>query len=456
MTTTDPRDIIANGSMSRLQWTVVAITIALNALDGFDVLSISFASPGIAKEWGMTPAGLGIVLSMELIGMALGSVFLGGVADKIGRRPTILGCLVVMTVGMLMATTVRGLVDLSIWRVITGLGIGGMLASINAVAAEFSNTHRRALSVSLMSIGYPVGAVLGGLVVAQLLRVNTDWRPIFYFGASVTALLIPVVYFVIPESVHWLARKQPVGALETINRALRRLGHATVNALPEISASVRSRSIAEIFQPGLVAITTIVTFAYFFHITTFYFIVKWIPKIVVDMGFAQSSAAGVLVWTNVGGATGGAVFGLLTLRFGLKPLTIVLLVLSTVMVTLFGRSPADLDRLGLICAMAGFCTNAGIVGLYAIIAQVFPTQVRAFGTGFTVGVGRGGSVLAPIIAGFLFNAGYALPTVAMTMAAGSLLAACVLILLKLGDRPAVPGQDRPVRTTPLPEPRPAR
>jgi MFS transporter, AAHS family, vanillate permease len=456
MTTTDPRDIIANGSMSRLQWAVVAITIALNALDGFDVLSISFASPGIAKEWGMTPAGLGIVLSMELIGMALGSVFLGGVADKIGRRPTILGCLVVMTVGMLMATTVRGLVDLSIWRVITGLGIGGMLASINAVAAEFSNTHRRALSVSLMSIGYPVGAVLGGLVVAQLLRVNSDWRPIFYFGASVTAVLIPVVYFVIPESVHWLARKQPVGALEKINSALRRMGHATVNALPEISASVRSQSIAEIFQPGLVAITTIVTLAYFFHITTFYFIVKWIPKIVVDMGFAQSSAAGVLVWTNVGGATGGAVFGLLTLRFGLKPLTIVLLVLSTVMVTLFGRSPADLDRLGLICAMAGFCTNAGIVGLYAIIAQVFPTQVRAFGTGFTVGVGRGGSVLAPIIAGFLFNAGYALPTVAMTMAAGSLLAACVLIMLKLGDRPAVPGQDRPMRTTPLPEPRPAR
>jgi MFS family permease len=205
-----------------------------------------------------------------------------------------------------------------------------------------------------------------------------------------------------------------------------------------------------------VAITTIVTLAYFFHITTFYFIVKWIPKIVVDMGFAQSSAAGVLVWTNVGGATGGAVFGLLTLRFGLKPLTITLLVLSTVMVTLFGRTPADLDRLALICAMAGFCTNAGIVGLYAIIAQVFPTQVRAFGTGFTVGVGRGGSVLAPILAGFLFNAGYALPVVALTMASGSLLAAAVLILLKLAERPEVPGQDRPMRPTPLPEPRPAR
>ena len=94
--------------MSRLQILVVGITIALNALDGFDVLSISFASPGIANEWGIDRAALGIVLSMELIGMAIGSIFLGGVADKIGRRPTILGCLVVMAVGMFMATTVSG------------------------------------------------------------------------------------------------------------------------------------------------------------------------------------------------------------------------------------------------------------------------------------------------------------------------------------------------------------
>ena len=186
MTTTDPRDIIANQSMSRLQWAIIALTVALNALDGFDVLSISFASPGIAQEWGIDRAALGIVLSMELIGMALGSVFLGGVADKIGRRPTILGCLMVMAVGMTMATTVHGLVDLSIWRIVTGLGIGGMLAAINAVAAEFSNTRRRDLSVSLMSIGYPLGAVVGGIVAAQLLRGN-DWRTVFYFGASVTA-----------------------------------------------------------------------------------------------------------------------------------------------------------------------------------------------------------------------------------------------------------------------------
>jgi MFS transporter, AAHS family, vanillate permease len=426
----DPRDVIATSPMSTLQIVVITITIALNALDGFDVLSISFASPGIAQEWGIDRAALGIVLSMELIGMAIGSILLGGVADAIGRRPTILGCLVVMAAGMLAATTAAGLVDLSAWRVVTGLGIGGMLAAINAVAAEFSNRRRRHLSVSLMSVGYPLGAVVGGLVAARLL-LGHDWRAVFYFGSAVTAVLVPVVFLFVPESVHWLTRKQPAGALEHVNRTMTRMGHPTVTLLPALAADARGKPLAGIFASGLVGSTVIVTLAYFFHITTFYFIVKWIPKIVVDLGFAPSAAAGVLVWTNVGGAAGGAIFGLLTQRYSVKALTIGVLIASTVMVTLFGRTPADLQRLSLICAIAGFCTNAGIVGLYAIIAQVFPTLVRASGTGFAIGVGRGGSVLAPIIAGFLFTAGFTLPVVATTLAFGSLIGAFVLILLKV-------------------------
>src|SRR5215831_14768970 len=127
----DPRDIMAKSPMRVMQILIVVITIGLNALDGFDVASISYASPGIAKEWGIDRGALGIVLSMELIGMALGSMFLGGVADKIGRRRTVLGCTVIMALGMFMVPTTHGLSELSIWRVVTGLGIGGMLAAIN-------------------------------------------------------------------------------------------------------------------------------------------------------------------------------------------------------------------------------------------------------------------------------------------------------------------------------------
>lgn len=416
--------------MSRLQLIAIAITIGLNALDGFDVLSISFASPGIAAEWGIDRAALGIVLSMELIGMALGSIFLGGVADKIGRRKTILGCLVTMTIGMFMASTVTSLIELSLWRVLTGIGIGGMLASINAVAAEFSNARRRHLSVSLMAIGYPIGAVLGGVIVARLLKTQ-DWRAVFHFGAAITAAFIPLVYVFVPESVHWLTRKQPVGALEQINRTLKRMGHAAVASLPVISEAVRKRSVADIFGSGLIAITVLVTTAYFFHITTFYFIIKWVPKIVVDLGFTPASAAGVLVWANVGGALGGATLGLLALRFDLKQLTIATMILSTVAVTIFGQTPSDLQRLSLICALAGFCTNAAIVGMYAIFAQAFPTHVRASGTGFAVGMGRGGSVLSPIVAGFLFQGGLELPSVAVMMSIGSLVAAGLIMMVTL-------------------------
>ena len=416
--------------MSVLQIIAVAITIGLNGLDGFDVLAISFASPGIAADWGINPAQLGFVLSMELIGMAVGSLVLGPLADKIGRRPLMLGCLVLMATGMFMATTVKGVYDLSAWRILTGLGIGGLLAAINAVAAEFSNLKRRHLSVSIMAIGYPVGAVLGGIVVSHLLKGQT-WRSVFYFGSICTVVFIPLVYAFVPESVHWLARKQPAGALDKINRILKRMRHPTVSSLPTISDDVRKRSAADLFAPGLIATTILVAIAYFFHVTTFYFVLKWVPKIVVNMGFPASSAAGVLVWANVGGAIGGAVLGLLTLRFNVKALTIGAMVLSTVAVTFFGRSPPDLQKLALACAIAGFFTNGAIVGMYAIFAQVFPTHVRAGGTGFGIGVGRGGSVLAPIIAGFLFNAGQPVPQVAMIMAVGSLCAAIVISFLKL-------------------------
>lgn len=427
---TDPRDTLDAAPMSRLQILAILITMALNGLDGFDVMSISFASPGIAADWGVSSATLGIVLSMELIGMALGSVLIGGLADKIGRRSTMLGCLVMMAIGMLGSTTSRDVVDLSIWRVITGLGIGGMLAAITAVAAEFANERRRSFCVSMMSIGYPIGSVIGGLIAARLLQ-SGDWRSVFQLGGIATMAFIPVVYFLIPESIPWLARKQPAGSLERINGILRRMGHDAIAALPSIQQEAPEHSKANIFSPGLIKTTLVITAAYFLHITTFYFVIKWVPKIVVDMGFAPSQAAGVLVWSSVGGALGGAAVGFLNHFIRLKPLTLAVMLGSTVLVVLFGNTSADLQRLGMLCFGAGFFINAGIVGLYAMFAQVFPTQARASGTGFAIGSGRGGAVLAPIIAGFLFQAGLGLPAVAGMMALGSLVGAGVLLMLNL-------------------------
>jgi benzoate transport len=427
--TPDPRTTLATTPMRLRQIAVIAIAVALNGLDGFDVLSISFASPGIAAEWGIGRAALGIVLPMEMVGMGLGSLLLGSVADRIGRRPLTLACLVAMSLGMFLASTARDLPTLCIWRVLTGLGIGGMLATTNALAAEFANDRQRTIAIAWTVVGYPLGAVILGWISSKLLATH-DWRVVFEFGAAMTAMMIPVVWFLVPESVHWLCRVQPRGALAKVNVALGKLGREPIEALPPLPAQASKVSIAALFSPGLAATTIFVTLAYFLHISTFYFILKWVPKIVVDMGFAASLAGTVLVWANVGGAIGGALFGWLATRVGLRPLTIVVMVLGGGMVIVFGNGHSDLANLSMVCAIAGFFTNAGIVGLYAMLARYFPTQVRATGTGFGIGVGRGGAALGPALAGFLFASGMGLQGVAIVMACGSFLAALTLLLFR--------------------------
>ncbi len=426
----DSKSTIEYGAMSVGQWLAVLVTVGLNAMDGFDVLSISFASPGIAKDWGVDKATLGWLLSMELVGMALGSVLLGGVADKIGRRPTILGCLFVMAVGMFGASLADGVTTLLVWRLLTGLGIGGMLASINAAAAELSSQRWRSLAVSLMVIGYPVGGVIGGTVVQRLLGGGT-WHDVFIFGGWITAAFIPLVWFLLPESVDFLDRQRKPGALEAINRILRRFGHETMAALSAETVESAQRSVMDIFKPAWIVATVLITLGYFAHVTSFYFIIKWVPKLVVDMGFAPKAAAGVLTWANVGGASGVALFGLIATRVSLKALTIVTLVGSSAMVVWFGRGSPDIAALSITVAAAGLFMNSAIAGYYLLFAKIFPTHVRATGTGFAIGVGRGGAMLAPVLAGYLLQAGFGLQAVATMMAMGSLLSAAALLVLKV-------------------------
>lgn len=431
--TADPGKLINERPMSAFQWRIVAIMVGLNALDGFDVLSISFASPGIADDWGINRAALGIVLSMELVGMALGSIILGPVADRIGRRGTIQSCLVLMTAGMAGAAIAGGIIDLALWRVLTGLGIGGMLAATNAAVAEAANARRRSLAVILMAAGYPVGTVIGGSIASLLLTVF-DWRAIFVFGACASLAFIPLVHFGAPESISFLAHRGGPRALERINRQLRKMGHGEVAALPQPTGPAKGGAIRDLFSPALARATILLTFAYFAHIMTFYFILKWIPKIVADMGFAASLAGSVLVWASVGGLAGSLLLGLLTARAPVRLLTIAAMGLSFLLVYLFGQGARTLDALSWTAALAGFATNAGVVGLYALIAQTFPTQLRASATGLVIGLGRGGSALAPAIAGFLFAGGYGLASVSLLMGLGSLLAAAALLFLRAGRR----------------------
>lgn len=419
--------ILDDVPMTRLQIAAVVLCVALNAIDGFDVLAISFAAPGIAAEWGISRGALGIVLAMELIGMAAGSVVLGSIADNLGRRPIILGCLVVMASGMYLASQATSVNALLATRFVTGVGIGGMLATTNAMVAEYSNARHRNFNVVLMATGYPVGIIIGGSL-ATILLAHFDWRAVFILGAAMTGVLLPAIWFLMPESISYLAQKKRPDALAQINRILTRMGHAVLEQLP--ASEEKSTGWRDLFSPQLARTTILLTTAYLAHIITFYFILKWIPNIVVDMEYSPASAGGILVWANVGGAVGSVLLGGLTHYFRLRSLIITALIGSIVMINVFGMGQVNLTSLAIVAGITGFFTNSAVVGLYAMLAQSYPTHLRAGGTGFVIGMGRAGAVLGPIIAGFLFEGEFSLTAVSFVMALGSLVAIFALMFLK--------------------------
>ena len=427
--TADIRTVIAVEPMRIGQIAVVGMCIALNALDGFDVLAISFAAPGIATEWGIDRAMLGVVLSMELFGMALGSVLIGNLADRIGRRPTIIACLVVMAIGMFGASQASSVAMLSAVRLFTGIGIGGMLSATSAMVAEFSNDRRRGLNMTLNIAGYSTGAILGGLVASSLLASSGDWRTVFVFGGAMTLVALPLAWFLLPESIESLVARRPANALQSLNRTLARLGRAPLADLPPPSLERAQPSLLNLFSPAYRTPTILLTLAYFAQITLFYYIQKWIPKIVVDMGFDAAQAGRVLVAANVGNLLGALSVGLASQRLPLRPLVGGAMLLGFVAIGVFGLGPRDLTTLSITVALAGFCVNAGVVGMYPLLAQTYPATLRASGIGFVIGIGRGGSAAGPLVAGALFAGGAGLLTVSLAMGLGGLVAATMIALL---------------------------
>jgi len=405
------------------QMIAVTLCFLLNALDGFDVLAITFAAPGIAKGWDIAPSAIGFIISIGLAGMVVGSLTLGQLADRIGRRRQILFSLIVMTVGMFASAMATSILMLSILRALTGLGLGAMLASINAMSAEFANRQRRDLSVSIMAAGYPVGGVVGGWVAAHLLRSH-GWESIFVFGGIATAAMIPLVLALLPESIGWLAASGRADALDRINAILRKLGHREGGQLARTSNSAVSAG--ALFGPEYRTTTIALILMYGAHMMTFYYALGWAPSLVASLGFNQSQASLVSVYMNLGGATGGFVLGFLAPRVGLKPMLLLGMAGAAVAVTAFGAVPANLVALQLAAVILGFLSNGSVVGLYALMARAYPTALRAGGTGVVIGFGRIGAAFGPLIAGQLLAWETGRTMTSAVLALGSLAAAIIL------------------------------
>ena len=409
--------------MSFAQWEVVLLCTLINMLDGYDVLVMSFAAASVASDWQLDPASLGLLLSAGLVGMGLGSIVLGSLADALGRKRLVHICLGTVTIGMILSAYAQSQLQLLALRFVTGVGIGGMLATLTALVSEYSNDKRRGICMGLLQSGYPLGALLGGMVAAQIIQL-ADWRSLFLFGGGLSAVLLPLVVIRLPESLDFLSRSGPFVEGDMKGRLLERFDlsepdHSMVEAMDQGAGSWRS-----CFTPSEVRINTLLLWScYLTLMFSFYFVVSWTPKLLVDAGLSTSQGISAGAILQAGGLIGGLVIGFLGSRYAVNKLTAWFFSLSVVLILVYGWADAELTTLMILAAMMGFFLIGAMIGLYTIGPALYDSKSRVTGVGLAIGVGRLGAIAAPFAGGLLLEADLDVSLIYAVFAAPLVLAA---------------------------------
>lgn len=393
------------GKITTIQIKVIVICWFINMLDGFDVLAIAYTAPSITEEWALAPEKLGVVLSAGLVGMALGAMFIAPLADRLGRRRIILWCLAIIGFSMMATASASSISLLISARIVTGLGVGGLLASLNTMVAEYSSDRRRSFAVSFLQSGYPIGALAGGLIAALLIPAF-GWQMVFIIGGASTLVMVVVVLLFLPESLHYLLEQRPKNALSQVNRILSRLGHRSISDLPQMLENSPPASIKEIFSPALKTNTLLLWLSFFMSMLTLYFLLLWTPQIIVNAGLPKEQGILVGAMLNGGGLIGMLLLGYFAERFGLHRLIIGFFLMAALTMVAFALVDASATVLLLLAFALGFFAVGGMIGLYSVAADLYPTSLRNTGLGWGIGIGRLGAILGPYVAGVLMSIGW--------------------------------------------------
>ncbi|MDQ0000030.1 MULTISPECIES: MFS transporter [Pseudarthrobacter] len=427
----DLRERINTSKMSPYQWAIIGMCVLLNALDGFDVLAMAFTANGVTKEFGLTGSELGILLSAGLVGMAIGSLCLAPLADIIGRRPMIIASVGAAGAGMLLAATATTMEQLGIWRLLTGLGVGCILACTNVIASEYSSKKRRGLSISIYTAGYGIGATLGG-AAAVYLQSQYGWRSVFVFGGVSTLSILLVLLFLLPESVDFLVTKRPRNVLDRLNRIARKLGHPEVAALPDVKtvAKAKTNPVSDLLSPANRRSTLLLWVAFFTTMFGFYFVNSWTPRLLVTAGMTESQGITGGLMLTLGGIFGAVLYGVLATKWNSKIVLVAFTVLAAVMIVVF-ISSASIIVLALGAGvLVGMLINGCIAGLYTLAPSLYPASVRSTGVGWGIGIGRIGAIIAPLITGALLDASWSAVQLYLAVGAVVLISAVAVGMIR--------------------------
>jgi AAHS family 4-hydroxybenzoate transporter-like MFS transporter len=447
----DVQEFINSRPISRFQRVIIALCFGVVALDGFDTTAIGFIAPAIRAQWALGPNQLASLFGAGLFGLMVGAFLFGPLADRVGRRPTLIATTFFFGIATIGSAFANSIEMLTTFRFLTGLGLGGAMPVAIALTAEFSPESRRSSLVTLMFCGFVVGSATSG-VLASLIVATYGWQGFLIVTGVMPVLLAAVLWAKLPESVRFLAL-QNVGA-DRIASALRRispeidLAGMRFLAVQKLSGS----PVVQLFRNGLAAGTLMLWVTFFMSMLIFYLLSSWLPILITSAGYSIRSASLMSTTLAIGGIVGAIAIGRLMDIFNPHWVLACFYFLAAIFISLLGLSTSASLVLVLAVFGAGFGIAGAQVGLNALAAAHYQTAYRATGVSWANGVGRFGSVLGSMIGGVLLSMGWELATV-FTIAAIPAFVAAAAMLIKswlISGEPKNIGQHFQIEQPPRP------
>jgi AAHS family 4-hydroxybenzoate transporter-like MFS transporter len=384
-----------------LQLRVMLLCAMVAFCDGLDTQAIAFVAPVISAQWGIAPASLGPVFSSGLVGLALGAFLFGPLADRFGRKPVILFCVALFATCALGTTMAHTIGQLTIWRVATGLGLGGVLPNLISLTNDYASPRLRHVLVMVMFCGFPLGATLGGLATAPIVAV-AGWQGVFYLGGGLPMVLLPVLWMGLPS-----VRPSSVG-----------------------SSSAAAGTVGQIFADGRLVPTLLLWMAFFCNLLVMYFLVNWMPSLLSLVGSSLSVATLSTAILNLGGILGALVLSYLIARYDPLLLLVVAYLSGALGLLVIGLGGNDVPLLMMASAYVGAVVVGGQIAMNAVTAAFYPASVKSTGVGWALGIGRIGSIIGPLLGGALLKLGWQGMSVIKAAMVPMLLAALAVALLR--------------------------
>ena len=409
------------------KWIMVMVGCSV-VMDGFDVQTMGFVAPAIVQEWHIGPADLGPVFGAGLLGMLAGSIVLGATADRVGRRPVLIGATVFYGLCMLVTTLVHSVPEFLVVRFMTGFGIGGVMGNAIALVSEYSPRKYRASLMTWVSCGFTGGAIAGGLLCAVLLP-SMGWRSVFLVGGILPVVIAVVMARYLPESLQLLVLKQR--SPERITQWLGQIAPG-VAVGPGTRFAVHGQthanaSVGELFRRGRGTITLLLWGINFANLLDLFFLSNWLPMLSLRVGHGVSTAVLIGTSLQIGGTAGALLMGPLMDRFGFYRVLALSFLVATVSVSSVGLPDLSTGLRYAVVLISGICIVGGQPAVNALTATLYPISLRATGVGWSLGIGRAGSIIGPVVAGQLIRLQWS-NTALFVAAAVPALASCVMVV----------------------------